>query len=151
MNLPNSPMKLAVSAFVFSVFLTAAQGPGAHRHMRMYDSATETTIKGTVESVKQGTRAAMMGMHLTLKASDEAVEVMLGPAAFVSSNGFTFAKGDQLTLTGSRIAMGAMEFIIAREVVKNGKTLTLRDDKGNPKWSPGMRGMPGRGAASKPQ
>jgi hypothetical protein len=31
--------------------------------------------------------------------------------------------------------MGAMEFVTAREVVKDGKTLTLRDKTGTPQWA----------------
>ncbi|HVY94413.1 MAG TPA: hypothetical protein VHA14_16745, partial [Bryobacteraceae bacterium] len=55
-------------------------------------------------------------------------------------SGFKFAKGDSVEITGSKVTMNGEEWIIAREVTKDGKTLTLRDKDGNPKWSGGMMG-----------
>ena len=91
-----------------------------------------------------------MGTHLTVKAGDETREVMLGPANFITGKGFAFAKGDSIEVTGSKITMGAMEFVIAREVVKDGKTLTLRDKTGTPQWAgKGEDGPQGRQIASR--
>jgi hypothetical protein len=101
----------------------------------MYDPASETSLKGTVEAVTQQARGQMMGTHLTIKTAEETREVILGPAQFITSKGFAFVKGDAIEVTGSRITMGAMEFAIAREVVKDGKTLTLRDKTGTPQWA----------------
>jgi hypothetical protein len=101
----------------------------------MYDPATETSLKGNVEAVTQQARGRMMGTHLTIKTAEETREVMLGPARFITSKGFAFVKGDAIEVTGSRITMGSMEFVIAREVVKDGKTLTLRDKTGTPQWA----------------
>lgn len=127
-------VSLAAGVFLLSAVLASAQGPRA-RNMRMYDPATEITLKGTVEAVNQQARGQMMGTHLTIKAGDETREVMLGPANFITGKGFAFAKGDAVEVTGSKITMGAMEFVIAREVVKDGKTLTLRDKTGTPEWA----------------
>ncbi len=133
-NLAKS-MSLAAGAFLLSAVLASAQGPRAGGNMRMYDPATETNLKGTVEAVTQQTRGQMMGTHLTVKAAEETREVMLGPANFITGKGFAFAKGDSIEVTGSRITMGAIEFVIAREVIKDGKTLTLRDKTGKPEWA----------------
>jgi len=70
---------LAAGVLLLSVALAAAQGPNAHKNMRMYDPATETTLKGTVEAVTQPTRGRMMGTHLTIKVGDQTQEIMLGP------------------------------------------------------------------------
>jgi len=126
---------LAVGTLLLSAVLVSAQGPHARQNVRMYDPATETNLKGTVEAVSQQTRGQMMGTHITIKTADETREVMLGPSNFVTGKGFAFAKGDAVEVTGSRITMGAMEFVIAREVVKDGKTLTLRDKTGTPQWA----------------
>lgn len=128
-------VSLAVGALMLSAVLASAQGPHAGKNMRMYDPASETSLKGTVEAVTQQARGQMMGTHLTIKTAEETREVMLGPARFITSKGFAFAKGDAIEVTGSRITMGAMEFVIAREVVKDGKTLTLRDKTGTPQWA----------------
>lgn len=74
-------------------------------------------------------------MHVVLKTGEETIEVMLGPSTFVTSKGFSFAKGDSLEVTGSKIAMNGINYIIARAVVKDGKPLTLRDKTGKPQWS----------------
>jgi hypothetical protein len=133
-------VSLAAGALLLSVLLASAQGPDAHKNMRMYDPATETSLKGNIEAVTQQARGQMMGTHLTIKTAEETREVMLGPAQFITSKGFSFVKGDAIEVTGSRITMGAMEFVIAREVVKDGKTLTLRDKTGTPQWAGGGMG-----------
>jgi hypothetical protein len=102
------------------------------------------TLKETVESVTQATRGQMIGTHLTMKVGEETREVMLGPSQFIASKEFSFAKGDSIEVTGSKVTMGGAEYFIAREVVKDGKTLTLRDKSGTPQWA--GRGM-GRGRA----
>jgi hypothetical protein len=125
---------LAAGVLLLSAVLASAQGLRAHKN-RMYDPATETNLKGTIEAVTEQARGQMMGTHLTIKTADETREVMLGPAKFITGKGFAFTKGDAIEVTGSRITMGAMEFVIAREVVKDGKTLTLRDKTGTPQWA----------------
>jgi hypothetical protein len=101
----------------------------------MYNPDTETSIKGIVQEVKQATCGRMMGTHVVLKSGDESREVMLGPSTFITSKGFAFAKGDSLEVTGSKVTVNGINYIIAREVVKDGKTLTLRDKSGKPQWS----------------
>ncbi len=109
---------------------------------RMYNPSTETTVKGTVEEVKQipSARGASSGAHLILKTDKETVEVHLGPAAFLEKEKFTFAKGDQIEVTGSKVKIGAADALLAREVKKGDKTLTLRNAQGIPAWSGGRRG-----------
>jgi len=47
----------------------------------------------------------------------------------------SFNKGDEITLTGSKVKQGEADLILAREVVKGTDTLVLRDEKGNAVWS----------------
>ena len=128
----------AAAVILLAVPVTQAQPRGRGMSRMMYNPSTETTIKGTVEDVTQGNRGMMMGTHLTVKTADESVQVMLGPSNFVTSQGFAFAKGDAVEITGSRVTMGGTEVVIGREVTKGDKTLTLRDKNGRPKWSGGM-------------
>jgi hypothetical protein len=60
-----------------------------------------------------------------------------GPAAFVKKEGMTFAKGDAITVTGSKVPYDSAEAILAREVKKGEKTLVLRNQKGVPLRSRG--------------
>jgi hypothetical protein len=120
-----------------AVMAQAQPGPGMGR---MYDPKTETTIKGSVDEVTQGTRGMWMGTHLMVKTPEATVEVMLGPKNFLTSKGFSFAKGDEVEITGSKVKTNDKEYVIAREVVKGGKTLTLRDKTGRPEWAGTMGG-----------
>lgn len=130
----------ALLSLLILPFTYAQQGPGPGQRSRMYDPSTETTVKGTVEAVNTITgRHGWNGTHLTLKAKDKTIDVHLGPASFLKEKGFTFAKGDQVQVTGSKAEYGGSATIIAREVKKNGKTLVLRNAHGIPEWSRGWR------------
>ena len=117
-------------------------GMGPRRANRIYNPATETTVKGTVEEVKTFSgRGAWNGTHLTLKTKSGAFDVHLGPSAYIAKEGFKFAKGDQIEVTGSKVKYQGHDAIIAREVKMGGKTLTLRDAQGFPAWAGGRRMM----------
>ena len=105
--------------------------------MRMprYDASTEVTISGTVQDVLHPQMGRMDGTHLVLKTETETIEVHLGPSNFVSDKGFTFAKGDSVQVLGSKVTIGGNQAVLAREVTKDGKTLTLRDKTGRPLWA----------------
>jgi len=104
---------------------------------QIYSSATETTVTGTVDDVKRMPPAGngMAGLHLVLNTSAGAIDVHVGPTWYVSSRNFTFAKGDAVTLVGSKITMSGREVLIAREITKGQQTLTLRTANGIPVWS----------------
>jgi hypothetical protein len=124
--------------FVVSVSMAWSQrpAPGA----RMYNPGTETTIKGTVEEVReQSGRRGWKGMHVVLKADGTAMDVHLGPAAYLSQNQFSLNKGDLIEVIGSRVRLHGADALIARQITKNGQTLALRDAQGVPKWSRGRR------------
>jgi hypothetical protein len=111
----------------------------AHHGMggRNYDPATEVTLTGMVDEVKQtmapGWGAG--GLHFTLNTTDGVVAVHVGPLSFVRAKSVTFASGDALTILGSRIQMGGQEVLIPREIRKGDQVLTLRDANGRPLWS----------------
>ena len=120
----------------------AAQGP-MHCWMRSgmprYDTATEATYMGSVVEVRRDYRPGMAGTgtHLLVKTDDHMLDVHLGPTDFLAAQQMSFAKGDQIEVTGSKVKFGDGEAIIAREVKKGDKTFTLRDAQGVPKWSRG--------------
>ena len=115
------------------------RGRGAGHH---YNPATEVTLSGTVDEVKTipGPGRGPGGMHLMIRAETGVTEVLLGPAWFVDSKKFDFAKGDNIIVTGSKLTMNNQEVVVAREVKKADKILTLRDAKGFPLWSGRGRG-----------
>ena len=100
-----------------------------------YDVHTETKMKGTVEEVKLPPKGSEKEIaHLLVKNATEAVDVYLCPKSFLDDMGVSFAKGDEIALTGSRVKQGEADLMLAREVVKGTDTLVLRDEKGNPVW-----------------
>ena len=112
----------------------------AQRGMRNYDPSTETTLKGTIQEVKQVTgRHGWNGTHLMLKTEAGELDVHVGPSSYVTGQGFTFAKGDQVEVLGSKVKMGGSEALIAREIKKGDKTLVLRNAQGIPAWSGGQQ------------
>jgi DNA/RNA endonuclease YhcR with UshA esterase domain len=128
-------------AAVLMSFLTAAvvfaqQQTGQRRGMPRYDPATEATVTGIVQEVKQvAGSAGWSGTHLTLDTDAGTFDVHVGPSVFLTEKGFTFAKGDQIEVTGSKVKYEAADALIARVVKKGDKVLTLRDAKGFPVWS----------------
>ena len=116
---------------------------GTERGRGVYNPGTETTVKGTVERVRTaflpggGASAQAQGestgpLYLDLKSDSGKFAVFLGPSWFAESKGFKFAKGDQVEVTGSKVRDDA---IVAREVKKDDKVLTLRSAQGIPEWS----------------
>jgi len=117
------------------VTISFSQGRGN----RNYNPATETTVKGTVEEVQQiPGQGANTGTHLVLKTDSGTYDVHVGPTSFLASQKFSFAKGEEVEVTGSKIGS---DTLIAREIKKDGKVLTLRNQQGIPAWSGGHRGQ----------
>lgn len=131
-----SVLKLGCVLMALTVAVALAQ-PRKGRGTPRYDPSTEKTITGQIEDVQQTQRGRMMGTHILVKAETETVDVRLGPSNFIQNQGFTFAKGDTVEVVGSNMKVGGVEVLIAREVTKDGKKLTLRDSTGLPKWSRG--------------
>jgi hypothetical protein len=115
--------------------------PGGQQGSPTYDVKTETTIKGTVESVETITgtggrgRRAMGGTHLVVKTDRETIEVHVGPTAYLTEKGVTLAKGDTLEIVGSRVTIDKEPVVIAKQIKKGDNTWTLRDASGRPLWS----------------
>jgi DNA/RNA endonuclease YhcR with UshA esterase domain len=116
--------------------LLSQMGQGSGKRTRNYDPATEMTVKGTVEDVTHPAgRNGAAGTHLVLKADQGALDVHLGPSSYLSSQQFTFAKGDSVEVVGSKAKVDSKDVLIARQVTKDGKVLTLRNALGVPLWS----------------
>ncbi len=115
-------------------FAQAESGTGQRAHR--YDPSTETTMKGTVAGVTQQTgRQGGSGTHLTLKTADTSIQVLVGPSAYVEKQGFSFANGDEIEVTGSKVKTGGQDVLLAREIKKDGKALELRNAQGVPLWA----------------
>jgi len=140
------PAIFAATVFVLALPIASAaqispQGPGRGDQAPRYDSSTEVTLRGTVETVKQVDdvrgRRSLTGTHIILKTAQETVEVHLGPTTFLNEQKLTLSAGDAVEIIGSRVKVSGSDAVIAREIRKGTQTVTLRDEKGIPKWSRG--------------
>jgi hypothetical protein len=101
-----------------------------------YDKTTEAKLTITVDEVKVITAEnGQQRIYLLAKDGTEAVEVYLAPKAYLDDMSTTFAKGDKLEITGSKIKKDEGTVVLAREVVQGNNTLVLRDKTGEPVWS----------------
>ena len=112
-----------------------AQG-GAGRSMPRYDPKTEVTVTGTLEDVQlHPGHHAGTGTHLILRTNSGTMEVHVGPTAYIEKQQFSFTKGDQVEVVGSRVKIDGSDALLARQISRGGKTLSLRDQTGVPLWS----------------
>jgi hypothetical protein len=98
-----------------------------------YDPKAEVTLSGMVEDfhVSQA-RADHPGLHLILKTETETVEAHTCPVRFLKDLEFTVAKGDTVTVVGSR--PGGTGVVLVREITKGQTSLSVRDKTGAPVW-----------------
>jgi hypothetical protein len=110
--------------------------PGDHSSPK-YDVQTETKTKGVVDEinvVSWGTRKDFT--ELVTKNGEEKLHFYLCPKPFLEEMEITFNKGDEITVTGSKVKDGTSDVVLARQLARNNDTLVFRDDKGNPVWDP---------------
>ena len=102
-----------------------------------YDAATEVTLKGTVDEVKdrQCPVSRGMGNHIILKLADgKTIEVHVAATKFMKNYELGFNKGDQVEVTGSKVTFEGAESILAREIKRGDDILLFRDKNGKPVW-----------------
>lgn len=126
-------MRALVCVFAFLGLAVAPAAAQAPPKAPEYDVAAEVTIRGVVEDIHESkVTTDHPGLHLILRAESETVEIHACPVRFLSDLDFTIAKGDTLTVVGSRPKNATV--IVAREITKDSVTLTLRDKNGVPNW-----------------
>ena len=101
-----------------------------------YDTASEAKFKVTVQDLKLPAKGNEKdAAHLLVTSGSDTIDIYLCPKSFLDDMGATFAKGDEVTITGSKIKHDGADLVLAREVVKGTDTIMLRDDKGKPVWT----------------
>ena len=100
-----------------------------------YDPATEAKVKGTVEEFKlEPPSGGKPVAYLVVKSGDDKTQIFLCPKSFLDEMGVTFAMGDNVQITGSKVKENGADLVLAREVIKSGDTVTLRFGDGKPAW-----------------
>jgi hypothetical protein len=127
---------LALSVLVAGTLAASAAAQSRTTAQAQYDPAAEASYGGIITGVVAVTGPdGTVGVHLNLKtATGVVVKVHLGPAIFIGMNNFAFFAEDQVLVTGSLVSHAGETALWARQVHKDGKTLTLRSPDGAPRW-----------------
>ena len=134
MNFTKNLRLAAIIAFAAFSFAALAQ----MGRNRLYNPATETTVAGTINEVNTVTgKGGWNGIHLTVQSEDAKYDVHVGPAAYMTKHDIYFHVGDHVQVLGSKVEYQGADALIAREITKDGKVVTLRDAHGFPVWSHG--------------
>jgi|GEM_PF-2251938 len=119
-----------------------AQQQGDGDQATRYDQSTVTTIRGeVVETGSTGLFGIGGNEQVKVRTDKETLPVVLGPRNYLDTQNVKVEKGDQVTMTGSRVMIDNAPTILAREVRKNGDVLTLRAEDGTPAWEQPMGTM----------
>jgi hypothetical protein len=131
---------VALAALV-SLPTLAQKGIGESKGSPRYDPKTESTVKGVVEEIREYPSRSgwRTGQHVMLKTDSGSLDVHLGPTDYWKQNGFELVKGDLIEVTGSKSKVDDAEAMLAREVKRGEKSVTLRNAQGVPAWSQGRR------------
>jgi hypothetical protein len=129
-------LRLLAGIAVIAAALPAGAGPV------LYDPKTVETVHGQVTRVEHVPRAggSRPGLVLTVKADKEAVAIRCGPSWYVKQQGLEVANGDQVSVKGSRVTYAGKPVLLAAELTKGSRTVTLREADGSPRWT--GRGQP---------
>jgi len=135
--------RLIRSYLICAVFLLLAatlgvsqKAPQDEISLPKYDPHTETKAKGVVDEVNHLPLGPKKDItELILKNGDDKIHIYVCPKAFEEEMGISFVKGDQISVTGSKVKQDTLDLILARELVKGTDTLIFRDGKGNVVWN----------------
>jgi hypothetical protein len=130
-------MKARQISLLVVVLLALSLSMLSQQAVPKYDPAAEKIFKGSVEEVRerQCPMSHGIGSHVMLKLGDGSlIEVHLAPAKFVKVYELTFAKGDQLEVTGTKVKFEDVDTIFAREVKRGNDVFVFRDKEGHPVW-----------------
>jgi hypothetical protein len=135
-SLVNRFVMVGALVLLMAYTVTAQMGGGRGQGRMMggpfYNTETEVTITGTVVEVQQlnGTAGqtwscprGWTGTHLMLKTDTGTLAVHVGPSNYLASKNFSIAKGDKLTILGSRVQYQGSDFLIAKEITKGNEVL----------------------------
>jgi hypothetical protein len=129
-----------IGLVTLATLAAVAQDAAVSDQRPRYDTATEFTLSGTVQEVREvtgGKGRGGRGTHLIVKGEKETFTVHVGPSSFLAEKKLTLATGDVVDIIGSRVKVADAEVVIAREIRKGTQTVVLRDAKGIPLWSGG--------------
>jgi len=128
---------ISVALYVLFCMIEALGQQASHNDggAPKYDQKTESETTGIVDEIKLlplGSRKDFV--QLIVKKGDDKISAWVCPKPFQDEMGITFAKGDRITITASKVKQEEADVFLVRQMVKGTDTLLFRDDKGAPVW-----------------
>lgn len=107
-------------------------------------SGPHATLEGRVRDIASaagcpGTGCGLLSIDVKSKDGED-VRVYAAPAWFLREKGMNFALGDDVTVSGHYVSESDHSTMLASDLAKGGKKVSLRDDAGRPKWRGRARG-----------
>jgi len=128
-------MRALITALTLGLAALPASAQAAGRIVE-YDASLEKDFRATVIEV-QDINLGLPVLQLITEIDGVRHATVVGTAAYLKEKGFTFAKGEIITIRG--VVMGQIEegaFLSAREITKGEATLVLKNKKGEAIWHP---------------
>jgi hypothetical protein len=124
---------LCLACLLLLTALAAAQKSAGPK----YDPATETTLNGVVDDVKEVPNSfpGQTGLHLMLKTDGGLLEVQVAPVSFLKDMEISFAKGEEVKIVGSKVTRNGNPLVLARDITRGNNEVVLRDKDGGPVWT----------------
>lgn len=134
------------AAIALTAALALAGAAASQNAPHFYNVDAEVKVEGAIQDVRfepryQGT-APFLILALREKSTNRLFQVEVSPAWFFDRD---LHQGEPLRVVGSLVSpAGAPALLIAREVLVQGQTITVRDKSGFPSWRGGPKATPGR-------
>ncbi len=135
--LPAVVLALSLALVVPSSTFSATKDSHARTGSKqaMFNPKTIETVQGKVAGISAPKEGKPGVVRLSLKTDHGTMPVILGPASYVDKENLKVKKGDDISVTGSKVTMHKKAEIMATEIKKGNETLDLRRSDGTPLWS----------------
>jgi len=106
---------------------------GSQAVPRIYDTSRETVLRGAItETTTKSAKGLPLGLHLMLATSQGDVDVHMGPYFSKLAAEKGLIPGATVEVTGVTMHLAAGDIFLARTVVVNEQTITVRNTSGLP-------------------
>ncbi len=104
-----------------------------------YNPATVVSLSAVVTGVREVPKGGVLGgLHLIVDTDrDTNLDVYIAPFAYLQDLQISYAKGDRLEITGSKVKSDSGTVFLVREVRRDSSTGYFRDVSGKPYWNAG--------------
>jgi hypothetical protein len=120
------------------LFLCGGLSASAQEPQHFYNVDREVDIHGTVREISMEPRyqdkAAFLTVILEERETGKRFTVEISPAWFFEQD---LHQGESLRITGSLVAEGRVNLVMARQVRLRGQMMAVRDKHGFPNWRGG--------------